>query len=164
MFRTAAILALGFGLALTTWAHAGKEEDAAKYTKELKSSGNVKVKIEAATKIGELGQIKKSWAAEAVPYLIKACKDDDKKLRAAAAEALGKVDPPPESKAIETLIDLVKNDKELSVQQAAARGLGHMGPAAREAVPTLREAVSKIKNRRDARPFQDAMRTINAKR
>jgi HEAT repeat protein len=151
-------------LILVSFAEASKEDDAAKYTKELKSSTNVKAKIEAATKLGELGQIKKSWAADAIPYLIEACKHSDAKLRAAAAEALGKVDPADPAKAVEVLSNLVKNDKDMPVREAAARGLSHMGPNARSALPVLREAANKTENKRQARTFMEAARTIGAKK
>lgn len=164
MKKLASIAASASLLLFASWAQANKEEEAAKYTNDLKTSQITKVKIEAATKIGELGQIKKSWAKDAIPYLIQACKHSDVKLRIAAAEALGKIDPPADSKALDTLVEMVKKDKELRARHAAARGLGHMGPSAKSAIPALREAASKTKDRRESRPFTDAVRTINARR
>src|SRR5262245_54872291 len=103
-------IAFGFAVLLAgtfSLAFAGREDDAAKYTKILKGSKDVSAKIEAAVEIGRLGQIKKSYAREAIPYLVESCKDKDAKLRAAAAEALGKVDPPEDVKAVDLLADMV---------------------------------------------------------
>ncbi len=152
-----AILLLG-GVSLV---YASKEDEAKKYTHDLKTSKDAKVKIIAANEIGTLGQIRKSYAAEAVPYLIEACKDKDAKLRSAAAEALGKVDPPSDSNAVELLTDMVKNDKEMDVKLAAARGLAAMGSSAKSAIPTLREiAKSEDKKSKLGRAAMQAAQAI----
>ena len=151
-------------LGTVSLAFAGKEDEAKQATKILKSSKDVKAKIAAAVEIGNLGQIKKSYAKEALPYLVECCKNKDGQLRAAAAEALGKVDPPDELNAAELLADMVKNDKDTNVRMAAARGLGAMGQAAKSAVPTLREVMSKEdKKSKVYRASMEAMRAINAK-
>src|SRR5687768_9217895 len=104
--KTLTALTLGALLGLAPAAHAAsKEEEAANYTKILKTSKDAKEKARAAEEIGRLGQIKKSFATEAVPYLIDALKDKDAKLRAAAAVAVGKVDADPE-KVVPALTDL----------------------------------------------------------
>ncbi len=130
-------------LGTVSLAFAGKEDEAKEATRILKTSKDTAAKIQAAIDIGKLGLIKKSFATEAIPYLMTACKDKEAKLRSAAAEALGKVDPPEDSKAVELLTDMVKNDKSPEVQVSAARGLAAMGPSAKEALPTLREIASK---------------------
>jgi HEAT repeat protein len=151
-------------LGTVSLAFASKEDDAIKFTKILKSSKDVKAKIEAANEIGNLGQVKKSYAKDAVPYLVQCCKDKDAGLRAAAADALGKVDPPEDVKAVDLLAGMVKSDKDTTVRMAAARGLAAMGPAAKTAVPTLREVMSKEdKKSKIYRASMDAMRSINAK-
>ena len=136
------IFAISLALLFTgtvSLARASKEDEAKAYTKILKTSKDAKEKIMAVTEIGNLGMVRKSYAKEAIPYLIEACKDKEAKLRAAAAEALGKVDPPEDAGAVELLSDMVKNDKEMAVRLSAARGLGAMGASAKSALPTLRE-------------------------
>jgi HEAT repeat protein len=128
-------------------AYASKEDEAKAYTKILKSSKDAKEKIMAATEIGNLGLIRKSYAREAIPYLIEACKDKEPKLRSAAAEALGKVDPPEDAGAVDLLTDMVKNDKETAVRMSAARGLASMGASAKSALPTLRE-IAKMEDKK----------------
>jgi HEAT repeat protein len=163
MKKTLLGLVVLFGGTLSL-AFAGKEEDAAKYTKILKTSKDAKSKAEAATELGNLGQIKKSYAKDAVPHLVQGCKDKDAGLRAAAAEALGKVDPPEDVKAAELLADMVKSDKDIGVRMAAARGLAAMGPSAKNVVPTLREVMSKEdKKSKIYRATMEAMRSINSK-
>jgi HEAT repeat protein len=141
-----------------------KEEDAARYTKTLKSSASAREKIEAAEEIGKLGAIKKSYATEAVPYLIKELESRDAKLRAACAVALGKVDPEPADKAVEALEKILKNSKEeVPVKAAALQGLMHMGPTARSAVPTIREFAKKDADKRLLQAARAALKSIAAK-
>src|SRR5262249_47345893 len=113
---------------------------------------------------GNLGQIKKSYARDAIPYLVQSCKDKDAELRAAAAEALGKVDPPEDVKTAELLADMVKKDKDVSVRVGAAKGLAALGPAAKSAVPTLRDVMTKEdKKSKVYGATRDALRSINSK-
>ena len=140
------LLALGFlalFLGTATQARANKEDDAKKAISTLRSSKDTSAKVQAAIDIGHLGQIRKSYATDAIPYLVECCKDKDAKLRAAAAESLGKVDPPEETKAADVLAELVKSDKAMEVKMAATRGLGAMGANAKSALPTLQEVAGK---------------------
>ncbi len=118
---------------------AGEKDDLAKkYTEELRKSKDVKVRINALQELGNLAQIKKSLAKDALPDIYKAAEDKDAGVRAAAAETLGKADEPYE-KAGDILVKLLKNDKEDSVKIAAAKGLSAMGPSAKESLPALRD-------------------------
>jgi HEAT repeat protein len=118
---------------------AGEKDDLAKkYTEELRKSKDVKVRINALQELGNLAQIKKSLAKDALPDIYKAAEDKDAGVRAAAAETLGKADEPYE-KAGDILVKLLKNDKEENVKIAAAKGLSAMGPGAKESLPALRE-------------------------
>src|SRR5438309_1768980 len=79
--------ALLFGL--VSFASAGtKQEEADMYTKILKSSKDPKAVAQAAEEIGKLALVKKSFAAEATPYLFDLLKDKSPKVRAAAAKAI----------------------------------------------------------------------------
>jgi len=159
MKKLIGFLALGACLVLVPFAEANKEEDAIRYTKQLKTAKNVQDKIEAARELGNIGQIKKSYVKDAVALLIECCRDKSADLRAVAAEALGKADPDPSTGAVDVLTRLVKEDSEMKVKQAAARGLGAMGSSAKEALPVLRETAKNV-DKKDARPFRDAAMAI----
>src|SRR5262249_15962656 len=92
-----------------------KEEEAKKYTEQLRKGKDTKSKITALQELGKLAQIKKSFIADALPDVYKATEDKDPGVRAAAAEALGKADEP-YSKAGEILVKMIKDDKEDSVK------------------------------------------------
>jgi HEAT repeat protein len=94
-------------------------------------------------------------AAPAVPELIRALRDDDRRVRWFAAEALGLIGPDA-SAAVPPLIealrcpDVAKSDaadngvamREAPIRLIAAVALGKIGPAARAAVPNLIAAMS----------------------
>jgi HEAT repeat protein len=115
---------------------ADKKDDVARAMKELKAQ-DAKTRVSAAEEIGHIGQVKKSYAEPAVPSLIDATKDSDARVRKAAADALGKVDPNVEV-AVPALMAALK-DKASPVRQAAAGALGQIGPDAKESLPALKE-------------------------
>jgi len=75
---------------------------------------------------------------EAVPALIAALKDSDRKVRESAAKALGDIGPAAKE-AVPALIAALK-DGDRFVQSLAAKVLGEIGPAAKEAVLALIDA------------------------
>ncbi len=113
-----------------------KEEQVAKYVNDL-SSKDAATRRSAAEEIGKIAQVKASAAKQAVGPLLDALKDGNAGVREAAALAVGRLDEP--SEAVPALVKLLKNEKQLGVKVAAVRGLGQLGPAAQDAVPTLRE-------------------------
>lgn len=117
-----------------------REEEAKKYTEQLRKGKDTKSKVTALQELGKLAQIKKSLVADALPDIYKSTEDKDPSIRAAAAEALGKADEP-YSKAGEILVKMVKDDKEESVKIGALHGLTVMGQSAKEALPTVRDVV-----------------------
>jgi HEAT repeat protein len=165
MKRSFVLGMLGVLVGAASLAFASKQDEAVKATQVLKSSKDTAAKIQAAIEIGNIGQIKKSYVADAIPYLIECCKDKEAKLRGAAAEALGKVDPPESSNAVDVLTDMAKNDKSTEVKIAAMKGLGSMGPSAKSALPTLRDIMNKEDKKSGLyRSAMDATRTINARK
>jgi len=75
---------------------------------------------------------------ELVPPLIDALKDSDGEVRQAAAGALLQIG----AEAVGPLVEVVKDDKKDKALRAnAAYLLGHLGPAAREALPALAGAL-----------------------
>jgi hypothetical protein len=141
-----------------------REEKVAKYIKEIES-GNAKARADAAKEIGNIAAIKVSYAKPAIEPMLKLLKDKEANVRAAAAEALGKLDEP--KKTVKPLIDLVKDDKEQQVKVAAAVGLGLIGEPAKDAVKVLRDtaqAARQDKNMRLAQACQQAIQNINGAR
>jgi HEAT repeat protein len=126
-------------LCLKEEALAGEKEDQAKkYTEELRKSKDAKVRVNALQELGNLAQIKKSLAKDATPDIYEALKDKEAGVRAAAAEALGKTDPEYKD-AGALLVKLLKEDKEEGVKIGAMKGLAAMGANAKDALPAIRE-------------------------
>jgi HEAT repeat protein len=115
-----------------------RAEEAKRYTEQLRKSKDAKVRINALHELGTLGQIKKSFIADALPEIYKAVGDKDAGVRAAAAEALGKTDEPYE-KAGDILVKILKDDKDEAVKIGALKGLSAMRDAAKGALPTIRD-------------------------
>ena len=82
----------------------------------------------AADALGEMGP----HAEEAVAALAEALRDDEWKVRKAAALALAEIGP-----ASNPVLVAALNDSDLNVCQLAAQALGKVGPPARSAVPSL---------------------------
>jgi HEAT repeat protein len=142
-------------------AFAGKAEDAARYTNDLKTSKDMKVKITAAEEIGKLAMINKKYGKEAIEYLFEACKDKNPRLRAAAALSLGQSYNEEDDKAVTLLTTLMKDDGDMDVRIAATRGLAAIGAKAKSALPTMRELAAKEDDKsRLKRALRDSMRTI----
>jgi HEAT repeat protein len=133
---------------------ASKEEDVAKYVKDLKS-GIAKTRATAAEEIGKIGQIKAAYAKPALKPLLAVLADKDAAVREAAATALARLDEPKE--AVPALVKLLEDDKDQRVRVAAASGLGLMAEAAKDALPTLREVGKEARDQgRTAQPLAQA--------
>ena len=115
-----------------------REDDAKKYTEQLRKGKDVKSKVTALKSLGELAQIKKSLITDALPDVYKAVEDKDAGVRAAAAETLGKADEPYE-KVGDILVKLIKEDKDEGVKIGALKGLTAMRESAKDALPAIRE-------------------------
>jgi HEAT repeat protein len=154
-----------FGLALTPELEAAsKEKDSIKYTNDLKTSKDPKVKATAITELGKLGQIQKSLASEAAPYMIKALEDKDNTVRAAAAKAVGMIDPDPKE-AVPPIVKILNGDKVTEVRIAAAQGLAAMGSNAKDAIPDLRKVVKdEDKKSKLGKAAADAIKVIQPKK
>jgi HEAT repeat protein len=134
-------------------------KDAAKYTEQLKTSKDAKAKIEALEELGKMGQIQKSLTAKSVEYMLKEFEHKDAKVRAAAAKAVGMVDPDPKE-AVPALLKLLKEDKEDDVKLAAIQGLGNMGPSAKDAAKDLQEVVKAEKKDKKSKLGREAGKTL----
>lgn len=156
------LLIAGFvGIGAPMLVAASKESDAKKAAEDLKKSKDVKVKIAALEKLGELGQIQYSYAEPAIPEMLKALEDKDAGVRAAAAKAVGQAgseDPD----TVPNLVKLLKSDKEESVKIAAAEGLGLLGTKAKDAVNDLRSAAKDAdKKSKLAKVITTSIKSIN---
>jgi HEAT repeat protein len=140
-----------------------REEEAKKYTEQLRKGKDAKSKIAALQELGKLGQIKKSLIADALPDIYKAVEDKDPGVRAAAAETLGKADEPYD-KAGKALVNILKEDKDEGAKLGAMRGLSAMGSTAKDAVPTLRDIVKNSdKKSKIAKAAQLTIKAISGK-
>lgn len=140
-----------------------KVKDAQKHIDTLRSTKDAKAKAAALTELGKIGQIQKSLVSSAVPDMMKALEDKDAGVRAAAAKAVGMIDPDPKE-AVPALVKLMKQDKDESVKLAAIQGLAAMGEAAKEATGDLRAVVKDDMKGKLGRAAKDALKTINPKK
>ena len=95
------------------------------------------VRATAAAALGRLGR----QAEEAAPALLAAMKEETPEVRILSATSLGRVAPGDE-KAIETLGLALTGDPDVDVRNAAASGLGAMGPQAAAAAPVMIRALN----------------------
>ena len=168
------IAAVAFGLlslaVVADLSAASKEKEADKYAKILKTSKDPKARALAVSELGKLGQIQKSLVEPALPDMMTALEDKDAGVRAAAAHAIGMVEPDPKV-VVPVLVKLLKEDPADEVKIGAAQGLGSMGSGAKAAVKDLREVKmyeTKDKEKKMmtkvGRAAQQAMRSINMKK
>ena len=136
-----------------------KDDEAKKYTEQLKSTKDTKEKIKAIEKLGALAQINKKLGADALPDIKAALKDKDAGIRNAAAKAYGQCDPD-DLNAVSSLIDILKNDADESVKLSAALGLAAMGEKAKDALPALKIALTNAKNGMDKNTYRSAVTSI----
>jgi HEAT repeat protein len=118
---------------------ANKQEEAKKLIETLKKTKDTKEKADALEELGKIGQVQYKYVEEGIPLMFDALKDQEPKVRAAAAMAIGRSGPDDNDKAVTALTELLKDDKEESVKMAAAQGLGSIGTKAKDAVKDLRE-------------------------
>jgi HEAT repeat protein len=138
-------------------------KDVEKYTNDLKTSKDAKVRVKALAELGKAGQIQKSLVKPAEEYMFKALEDKSAEVRAAAAKAVGMIDPDPK-KAVPILVKMMKEDKDDTVKIAAAQGLGNIGEGAKPAVGDLKGVIkseSKNKGSKLSKAAKQALTTIN---
>lgn len=100
------------------------------------SNPEARLRADAADDLGLIGPAAKA----AVPALNAALKDKEPLVRISAAVALVRVDRGQEKPAVTALIDET-NAKEEGLRVAAVEALADVGPAARDAVPTLAKLI-----------------------
>ena len=160
---SAFLLAATLLLAPEGAALAGKREDAAKYTATLKT-GDAKEKASALGELAKIGQIQKSYIADAEPTMVKMLDDKDPTVRAAAARAVGMIDPDVKE-VLPKLRKMLADDKVEAVRLAAAGGIGAMGKSGAPAAPDLRKIMQDNgKETKIYRAAMTAMRSVKPKK
>jgi len=98
----------------------------------IKALGDSELRTSAVEALARIG-------VPAIPHLIQALDNENREVRAGAAEALGKIGPKAKE-AVQKLIEIMLNDKEdCSVLVAAARALGEIKAESPEVVSALIE-------------------------
>jgi len=97
-------------------------------------------------------------ARDAAPALIDYVKNGDTRSRPDAATALAKVGGPGLTEVVPTLTQAL-NDRDADVRHAAVRALGALGPAARSALPALKDLRSQGRESHSG-DVEAAIRTI----
>ncbi len=166
--KSFALAALTLGVLLLVspegFALAGKKEDAEKFLGELKTGKDAKAKVYALEELAKIGQIQKSAIKDAIPEMMKALESKDVVIRAAAAKAVGMIDPDPKE-VVPILLKMVNEDKDEGVRLGAIAGLGQMGKEAKDAVKDLRKVVAdEDKKGKIGKAAQQALKMINPKK
>src|SRR5439155_4698092 len=103
-------------------------------------SGTPKEKAKAAKDLGDRGAIRATDVKDAIELLKGLLvNDSNPSVRAAAAEALGKIAPEPTKETVQLLLKALKEDKEDEVRMATIIALGRMGTDAKVAIPELQK-------------------------
>lgn len=132
-------LALGSSAAQTP-----KKDEVPKFIKNLGAT-DAKSRLEAAQGIGKIGQLKAVYAKDGIgPLCDTVLKDEDAKVRIAAANSLGMILLEP-TKVVPVLAKVAKDDKDWPVQSAAITSLGYFGADAKDAVEAINEVRAKVK-------------------
>lgn len=144
---------------------AGRKEDAKKHADTLADKkADAKAKAEALGELAKIGQIQKVVIKDAVPLMMGALDDKDATVRAAAAKAVGMIDPDPKV-AVPKLVKMLNEDKDETVKIAAAQGLNAMGPAAKDAVKDLRKVVKDAEPKgKLSKAAKDALKSVVPKK
>ena len=152
--------ACGLLLAAAGVAAASKEDDAKKLANDIAKSKDAKVRVAALGDLGKLGQLQRKLTEPYLELILKTLDDKETAVRAAAAYALGLVDPEDKDAAVARLVKMLEGDKAPEAREGAAKGLGAMGPAAKKAVPALRDAQKKVAAKKDGVAFATAVMAI----
>lgn len=139
-----------------------KREDMPKYIATVTNqSASPKDRAQAATMIGRRGAINVRDVVEGVEPLRRAAKDKDAVVRASAVEALGSIAPEPTT-TVPLLIEILKTDQSPQVKYSTAIALGRFGPAAKAALPAIRD-FSKGLDKKQAKAIKEATSAISGK-
>lgn len=139
-----------------------RREDVPKYLKMLTKSPVAKERMQGAQMLGRRGAINVRDVKDAIEPLKKALeKDSDMEVRRAAAEALGRIAPEPET-TVPLLIDSLKV-KHYGLRMASVQALAAYGPKAKDALPALAALRKELNNKGDNKTIAAAMQSISSR-
>jgi HEAT repeat protein len=142
-----------------------RADEVPKFLKML-SASSADDRALAMKKLGLRGMVNYHDVKDAIEPLMKALeKDADAKVRAAAARALGNIQPEAQD-TVPLLTKTVKSDKVMDVRLAATVALGQYGADAKEALPTLRDFATEINDKKSpqAQTVFQAIKSISGKK
>lgn len=140
-----------------------KKEDIPKAINRLKS-GTPGEKIKAAQQLGDRGAVKITDVMEAIePLKTMLGGDSNAGVRAAAAEALGKIAPEPAAELVTLLLKSLKEDKDEGVKIADMGAIARMGPAAKLAMPELQKYAKDKDNKKLSKAASEALKNLKKK-
>jgi HEAT repeat protein len=131
----------------------------------LLRSGSAREKAEAADALGERGNVRAKDVQDAIEPLKEALlKEEDSRVRAAAARALGKIAPTP-TETVPLLLQALQQDKADEVKAAAIIAISQMPSAAGPAIPEIQKyARDKDKKRKQlTQAARQALKIIRGK-
>jgi len=139
-----------------------KKEDVPKAIARLKS-GSPAEKAKAAKDLGDRGAVKFNDVVEAIePLKVLLANDANGKVRAAAAEALGKIAPEPPDTVL-LLLKSLKEDKDEEVKIADMFAIARMGPDAKVAMNELQKYAKDKDNKKLSNAAKQALKNLKTK-
>jgi HEAT repeat protein len=139
-----------------------KKEDIPKAIAKLKS-GTPQEKIKAAKDLGDRGAVRITDVTGAIePLKNLLSNDSNNKVRAAAAEALGKIAPEP-AETVKLLLKSLMEDKDEDVKIADMFAIARMGPDAKVAVPELQKYAKDKDKKKLSNAAKQAMKNLKMK-
>ena len=145
-------------------AYADKKADAEKYTNDLLTSKDAKVRVTAVEELAKIGQIQKPLIKDAEPEMVKAMTDKELTVRLAALKCVGMIDPDVKE-VMPIYVKALNEEKDASIRLAAISGLAQMGPNAKDAAKDLRKIVKdEDKASKLSKAAKNALKVITPKK
>ncbi len=144
-----------------------KEEEAKKWATDLVKAKDAKTRAKAAEELGKLGTIKRTLTTPYTKDLVNALKDSDARVRGAAANALGVIDPDDKKSIFDKIHETLKNEKENAAMQGLMQGLADTARLSgdenlkKQALMTLRELQKKATDKAEAKRIQAVILTLS---
>ncbi len=143
-----------------------KEEEAKRWATDLVKAKDAKTRAKAADELGKLGTVKRTLATPYTKDLLNALKDSDGKVRGAAANALGCIDPDDKKAVFDKIHDTLKAEKDTGAMQGLMQGLADVARLSNDedlkkaALMTLRDLQKKATDKADAKRIQAVILTL----
>ncbi len=139
-----------------------KKEDVPGAIAKLKT-GNATEKVKAAQDLGNRGAVRITDVLDAIdPLKGLLMSDSNAKVRAAAAEALGKIAPDP-AETVKLLLKSLTDDKDEDVKVADMFAIVQMGPDAKVAVSELQKYAKDKDKKKLSAAAKQALKNLKMK-